>query len=510
MTQALASEKSSGGVRVGDPCVVVIFGASGDLTQRKLVPALFNLQTQGYLPRDVGVVGVARSEMSNATFREKVKPEDKSLATEEARQAWAALSDRVFYNAGDVSRPESFEQLREFLTRLDSQLKTPGNYLFYLSVAPEFFAPIVRGLGKAGLLEEKGARWRRVVIEKPFGHDLASAIQLNQDLRGVVGERQIFRIDHYLGKETVQNLLVFRFGNSIFEPIWNQHYIDHVQVTAAEELGVEGRGGYYDTAGALRDMVPNHIAQLVSLVAMEPPISFHADAVRDEQVKLLRSIQPLSPEDVLHSAVRGQYGEGLINGKKVPGYRHEEKVGPDSNTDTLVALRLSIDNWRWAKVPFYVRTGKRMPKRVTEIVIQFRAAPFMLFTRTPVSHLTTNRLFVRIQPDEGISLRFGAKVPGPILEMGAVKMDFRYTDWFGAKPSTGYETLLYDAMVGEATLFQRADMVEAGWRMVQPLIDVWKALPPRDFPNYAAGTWGPAEADALLERDGRHWENGET
>jgi glucose-6-phosphate 1-dehydrogenase len=510
MTQPSAAEKSSGGMRIGDPCVVVIFGASGDLTQRKLVPALFNLQTQGYLPRDIGVVGVARSEMSHATFREKVKPEDKSLASEEARQAWAALSERVFYHAGDVSRPESFEQLRDYLARLDSQLKTPGNYLFYLAVAPEFFAPIVRGLGKAGLLEEKGAHWRRVVIEKPFGHDLTSAIQLNQDLRGVVNERQIFRIDHYLGKETVQNLLVFRFGNSIFEPIWNQHYIDHVQVTAAEELGVEGRGGYYDTAGALRDMVPNHIAQLVSLVAMEPPISFHADAVRDEQVKLLRSIQPLSPEDVLHAAVRGQYGEGIINGKKVPGYRHEEKVGPESNTDTFVALRLSIDNWRWAKVPFYVRTGKRMPKRVTEIVIQFRAAPFMLFTRTPVSHLTTNRLFVRIQPDEGISLRFGAKVPGPILEMGAVKMDFRYTDWFGAKPSTGYETLLYDAMVGEATLFQRADMVEAGWRMVQPLIDVWKALPPRDFPNYPAGTWGPADADALLERDGRHWENGDT
>ncbi len=497
-------------VRVGDPCVVIIFGASGDLTQRKLVPALFNLQTQGFLAPDIGVVGVSRSEMPHAVFREKVKPEDKALATEEARKAWSALSERIFYQPGDVSRPETFRQLRDSLTKLDAQLKTHGNFMFYLSVAPEFFAPIVKGLGAAGLLDEKDGHWRRVVIEKPFGHDLASAIELNKDLRSVVGERQIFRIDHYLGKETVQNLLVFRFGNSIFEPIWNHHYIDHVQVTAAEELGVEGRGGYYDTAGALRDMVPNHIAQLVSLVGMEPPISFHADAVRDEQVKLLRSIQPLSPEDVLHAAVRGQYGPGQLQGHKVPGYREEEKVSPQSTTDTLVALRLYIDNWRWAHVPFYVRTGKRMPKRVTEIVIQFKAAPFMLFTRTPVSHLTTNRLFVRIQPDEGISLRFGAKVPGPILDVGAVKMDFRYLDWFGAKPSTGYETLLYDAMVGEATLFQRADMVEAGWRMVQPLIDVWKALPPRDFPNYAAGTWGPAEADALLERDGRHWENGET
>jgi glucose-6-phosphate 1-dehydrogenase len=497
-------------VRVGDPCVVIIFGASGDLTQRKLVPALFNLQTQGFLALDVGVVGVARSEMSNAAFRDKVKPEDKALGSDEARKAWSTLSERIFYHSGDVSRPETFKQLRDVLAKLDVQLKTPGNYMFYLSVAPEFFAPIVKGLGSAGLLEESGGHWRRVVIEKPFGHDLASAVQLNQDLRSVIGERQIFRIDHYLGKETVQNLLVFRFGNSIFEPIWNHHYIDHVQVTAAEELGVEGRGGYYDTAGALRDMVPNHIAQLVSLVGMEPPISFHADAVRDEQVKLLKSIQPLSPEDVLHAAVRGQYGPGQVDGHKVPGYRQEEKVSRDSNTDTFVGLRLYIDNWRWAHVPFYVRTGKRMPKRVTEIVIQFKAAPFMLFTRTSVSHLTTNRLFVRIQPDEGISLRFGAKVPGPILEMGAVKMDFRYVDWFGAKPSTGYETLLYDAMVGEATLFQRADMVEAGWRMVQPLIDVWKALPPRDFPNYPAGSWGPADADALLERDGRHWENGET
>ena len=495
---------------MGDPCLVIIFGASGDLTQRKLIPALFNLQTLGFLSKEIGVVGVARSEMTHAAFREKAKPDAKALATEETQKAWTTLSERIFYHSGDVSRPESFDQLRDQLVKLDGQLKTPGNYLFYLSMAPEFFASTVQGLGKAGLLAEDKGRWRRVVIEKPFGHDLTSAIQLNRDLRAVVGERQIFRIDHYLGKETVQNLLVFRFGNSIFEPIWNHHYIDHVQVTAAEELGVEARGGYYDTAGALRDMVPNHIAQLVSLVGMEPPVSFHADAVRDEQVKLLKSIQPLSPEDVLHSAVRGQYGPGQVKGQKVPGYRQEEKVSPTSNTDTFVGLRLFIDNWRWALVPFYVRTGKRMPKRVTEIVIQFKGAPFMLFKQTAVSHLTTNRLFVRIQPDEGISLRFGAKLPGPVLEMGAVKMDFRYVDWFGVKPSTGYETLLYDAMVGDATLFQRADMVEAGWQMVQPLIDVWKALPPRDFPNYTAGSWGPQEADALLEKDGRHWENGDT
>jgi len=387
---------------------------------------------------------------------------------------------------------------------------TPGNYLFYLSVAPTLIAPVVQNLGKSGLSKEENGRWRRVVIEKPFGHDVPSAVELNRCIKSVIGERQIFRIDHYLGKETVQNLMVFRFGNGMFEPIWNRNYIDHVQVTVAEELGVEGRGPYYDGAGAMRDMVPNHIAQLLSLVGMEPPISFSADAVRDEQVKLLDSIEPLSPEDVLHQAVRGQYGPGEVAGKKVPGYRQEEKVPPESTTETFVALKLMVDNWRWAGVPFYARTGKRLPTRMTQIVIQFKQAPAMLFQHTSVDRPTTNRLYIHIQPKEGISLRFGAKVPGPVLTMGAVEMDFDYVDYFGRVPSTGYETLLYDAMIGDATLFQRADMVEAGWAMVQPLLDVWKALPPRNFPNYAAGSWGPADADELLQRDGRHWENSGT
>jgi len=510
MVQKLETALTPPHNRTADPCVLIIFGASGDLTRRKLIPAILNLQNGGFLPRNLAVVGVARTQMSNAQFRDEVKPEDKQLSTEPMRAAWGALSERIFYFAADATKPESFGGLADFLKKTDSQAGTPGNYLFYLSVSPKFFCPIIQNLGKSGLAKEENGCWRRVIIEKPFGHDLPSAVELNRTIKAVLGEKQIFRIDHYLGKETVQNLMVFRFGNGMFEPIWNRNYIDHVQITVAEELGVEGRGGYYDTAGAMRDMVPNHIAQLVSLVGMEPPISFSADAVRDEQVKLLDSIDPLTPEDVLHQAVRGEYGPGELDGKKVPGYRQEEKVRPDSNTETFVALRLMVDNWRWAGVPFYVRTGKRLPRRVTQIVIQFKQAPAMLFQHTSVDRLTTNRLYIHIQPKEGISLRFGAKVPGPVLTMGAVEMDFDYSDYFGKVPSTGYETLLYDAMIGDATLFQRADMVEAGWSMVQPVLDVWQALPPRSFPNYAAGTWGPPEADELLSREGRHWENSGT
>jgi len=344
-----------------------------------------------------------------------------------------------------------------------------------------------------------------VIIEKPFGHDLESARGLNIDLKRSLDERQIYRIDHYLGKETVQNILVFRFGNGIFEPVWNRRYIDNVQITASESVGVEKRGGYYDTSGALRDMVPNHLFQLVSLTAMEPPFSFDANAVRDEQAKVLRAIQPFSPEEVLTRAVRGQYGEGDINGERASGYRQEMGVPPNSTTETFVAMRLMIDNWRWAGVPFYLRTGKRLPKRVTEVAIQFKSAPLTLFRDTPIEKLRTNRLIIHIQPDEGISLRFGAKIPGPVMRLGAVEMDFNYVDYFGTLLSTGYERLLYDCMIGDATLFQRADMVEAGWSVIEPVLDVWKALPPRSFPNYASGSWGPKEADELLEEDGREW-----
>ncbi|HWM87332.1 MAG TPA: glucose-6-phosphate dehydrogenase [Kofleriaceae bacterium] len=493
--------------RTSDPCVIVIFGGSGDLTRRKLIPAIIHLQSGGFLPRNLAVVGAARSEMSHAQFRDSVRPDEEISADESTRAAWTALSERIFYHMMDIEEPASYAALKELLGGIDGNLGTAGNYLFYFAVGPSVFPPLVRNLATTGLSVEEPGRWRRVVVEKPFGRDLTSAIELNRCLGAVIGERQIYRIDHYLGKETVQNLMVFRFGNGLFEPIWTRNYIDHVQITVAEELGIGSRGGYYDTAGALRDMTPNHIAQLLSLVGMEPPISFSADAVRDEQVKLLKSIQPYTPEQVLTCAVRGQYGAGEAGGEIAPAYREEPTVSPTSFTETFVALRLVIDNWRWAGVPFYVRTGKRLPRRATEIVIQFKQAPATLFQHTSVQRLTTNRLYIHIQPREGITLRFGAKVPGPVVAVGPVEMDFDYAEHFGRIPSTGYETLLYEVMIGDATLFQRADMVETGWTMVQPILDVWGALSPRNFPNYRAGTWGPADADALLERDGRHWEN---
>ncbi len=415
----------------------------------------------------------------------------------------------MYYFAGDFDDKNLFSQLKDFLDKVDRDHSTHGNHLYYLATSANYFGPIVEQLSAVGLMEEKNQQWRRVIIEKPFGHDLESARALNKQLLRVAGEKQIYRIDHYLGKETVQNILALRFANGIFEPIWNRRYIDHIQISVSETVGVEQRGSYYDQAGTLRDMVPNHIMQLISLTAMEPPVSFHADAVRDEQAKILHAIQPLSAEDVLSRTIRGQYGEGFIGGERVPAYRGEDGVPEDSKTETFVAMKLSIDNWRWADVPFYLRTGKRMPARHTHIVIQFRRAPLVLFRDTPVDTLMPNQMVLHIQPEEGISLRFAAKVPGPSMRLGAVDMSFQYQDYFGSQASTGYERLLHDCMIGDATLFQRADMVEAGWCVVSPALDVWKALPPRNFPNYAAGTWGPKEADDLLERDGRHWRNAE-
>lgn len=489
-----------------NPCIMVIFGASGDLTKRKLIPALYNLTRDNLLSKGFAVIGFARRPMTNDEFRERISRDIKEFATSPIEpDLWNWLIQRSYYISGDVQDPNAYNQLRDLLTELDKKHGTRGNYLYYLATSPDFFSPIVQQLGAHGLAREENGSWRRVIIEKPFGHDFDSARTLNREIRDVLGEDQIYRIDHYLGKETVQNILVFRFANGILEPIWNRRYIDHVQITVAEDVGVEQRGGYYDEAGALRDMVPNHLFQLLTLTAMEPPTSFEASAVRDEQVKLLRSIQPLSPEEVLRSTVRGQYGEGIIGGQQVPGYRSEPGVPSNSRTETFVALKLHIDNWRWANVPFYLRTGKRLPKRVTEIAIQFKRAPSMLFRKTPVDHLKPNRLVLHIQPDEGISLSFGAKVPGPLLRLGTVDMDFEYEDYFGSTLSTGYETLLYDCMLGDATLFQRADMVEESWSVMAPILDVWKALPPRNFPNYAAGTWGPKEADDLISRDGREW-----
>ena len=488
------------------PCVMVIFGATGDLTKRKLFPALYNLAKGNLLAREFAVVCMARSEMSSEAFREQISQEIKKFATTEVEtNLWDWFLKRIYYISGDAKNPNSYQKLKEAIEYADREHGTQGNYFYYLATAPDFFGEIVRQLSAAGLTKEENGQWRRVIIEKPFGHDLESARALNAELKRFLDERQIYRIDHYLGKETVQNILVFRFGNGIFEPVWNRRYIDNVQITASESVGVEKRGGYYDTSGALRDMVPNHLFQLVSLTAMEPPFSFDANAVRDEQAKVLRAIQPFSPEEVLTRAVRGQYGEGDTNGERATGYRQEMGVPQNSTTETFVAMRLMIDNWRWAGVPFYLRTGKRLPKRVTEVAIQFKSAPLTLFRETPIEKLRTNRLIIHIQPDEGISLRFGAKIPGPVMRLGAVEMDFNYVDYFGSLLSTGYERLLYDCMIGDATLFQRADMVEAGWAVIEPLLDVWKALPPRTFPNYASGSWGPKEADELLEEDGHEW-----
>jgi glucose-6-phosphate 1-dehydrogenase len=495
--------------RSGDPCIMVIFGAAGDLTRRKLLPALYNLAKAQLLSREFAIVGVSHNPMSNDEFRNKLAQEVREYAGSEVDpDIWEWFARRLYYIAAEFDDKNLYPKLKATLDKLDKDHSTHGNYFFYLATAPKFFGEIVEQLATTGLTDETGSQhWRRVIIEKPFGHDLESARALNQQLLKVVSEKQIYRIDHYLGKETVQNILAFRFANGIFEPIWNRRYIDHVQITVAETVGVESRGSYYDTAGALRDMVPNHIMQLISLTSMEPPISFRPDAVRDEQAKILHAIQPLSSEEVLSRTVRGQYGTGVEDSHRVPGYRQEEDVPPDSRTETFVAMKLAIDNWRWADVPFYLRTGKRLAAQTTEIVIQFRRAPFVLFRDTPVENLMPNQLVLHIQPQEGISLQFAAKVPGPIMRLGAVDMNFNYADYFGTQPSTGYERLLHDCMIGDATLFQRADMVEAGWCVVSTVLDVWKALPPRNFPNYPSGSWGPKEADELLERDGRHWRN---
>lgn len=493
-------------IKKADPCVIVIFGAAGDLTKRLLMPALYNLVDRNLLPEQFAIIGVARAEMSTEEFRSKMTPEIHEFATVPVDDGvWQNFEKRLYYQAGNFQDVETYSKLQKLLEQVDSECKTQGNYLFYLATADDYFSDIINQLGSAGLTDEENGHWRRVIIEKPFGHDLESARTLNTNISKVLKESQIYRIDHYLGKETVQNILIFRFGNGMFEPIWNHNYIDHVQITVAETVGVEGRGNFYEGAGAVRDMVQNHMFQLLALTAMEPPVSFDADAMRDEKSKVLKAIQPWTPEEVLTHAVRGQYGEGEMKGEKVPGYRAESKVAPDSTVETYAALKLTIDNWRWAHVPFYLRTGKHLPEKVTEIAIQFKQVPSLLFRQTSIDTLASNLLVIRVQPHESISLHFGAKIPGPAMKMGEVEMQFHYADYFGSTPSTGYETLLYDCMIGDATLFQRSDNVELGWSVVTPILDVWKNMPVRDFPNYAAGTWGPKAADELLARDGRQW-----
>jgi glucose-6-phosphate 1-dehydrogenase len=487
---------------------MVIFGASGDLTRRKLLPALVNLARERLLPRDFAVVGIARRPMTDDEFRRKIGDGIQRLMPQALDTAqWSWLEQRLYYMSGDLQDSATYRALKEKLAHCDRTHGTGGNYLFYLSTAPGLFATAALRLGEAGLTQAQDNGWRRVVIEKPFGRDLASARELDRELRRALQENQVYRIDHYLGKETVQNILVLRLANGIFEPLWNRRYVDHVQITVAEELGVGDRGGYYDGAGAMRDMVPNHLFQLVSLIGMEPPASMDANALRDEQVKLLRSVRPFAAEEVPSHAVRAQYAAGQIDGEAAPAYRSEPQVARESHTETFAALKLHIDNWRWADVPFYLRTGKRLSRRCTEIVVQFRRAPHLLFRNTAISSCLPNQLVLSVQPKEGLSLSFGAKVPGAVLQLGAVTMDFDYAEAFGNRPSTGYERLLYDCMLGDPTLFQRADMVELGWSILAPIQAAWENA--RDpLPEYAAGSRGPAEADELLAREGRHWRDG--
>ncbi len=490
------------------PTLFVIFGAQGDLTKRKLIPALYNLAASGHLPQEFAILGVDGISMNTADFRLKISRDLQELSThpiDSTIKEW--VLDRLFYLTGDFRDSRTYDDLQTTLSELDKQYGTRQNFLYYLATAPTFFGEIVEQLGAKSLVTHTQEYCRRIIIEKPFGHDLASAQSLNRTLQNVLDERQIYRIDHYLGKETVQNILVFRFANGIFEPIWNRQYIDHVQITVAETLGVEHRGMYYDQAGALRDMVPNHLLQILAFVAMEPPNAFDAEAVRNEKAKLLRAIQPMNPIDVLQSTVAGQYEAGSINGNQVVPYRTEANVSPDSLRETYTAMTLFIESWRWEGVPFYLRTGKRLNKRVTEVVIQFKSAPLMLFRKTPVDQLSPNVLVIRIQPDEGISLSFGAKIPGPQVQVGNVDMDFHYAKYFGDAPSTGYETLLHDVMAGDATLFQRSDNVELGWSVVDPILKVWDSLGTHAIHPYAAGSWGPAQADALLAKNGRTWRN---
>ena len=500
--------------RVPSPCVMVIFGVTGDLTGRKLMPALFDLAVGHPLPEGFSIVGVSHRDWDDERFRQEMREAITNLAKKTVDdQGWEYFARGLFYVKGDFKDPATYTALKERLETIDRERRTGGNHLFYLATAPGFYAPIITNLGESGLVQRQdfyhptSEGWHRVVVEKPFGHDLASARELIAHMAPYVSERQIYRIDHYLGKETVQNILAFRFANVLFEPVFNQSYVDHVQITAAESIGVEGRGGYYEEAGALRDMVQSHLLQVLTVMSMEPPAFFNGNAVRDEKVKVLRSVVPPRGEQVAARVVRGQYAPGFIGGRPVPEYLEERGVKPGSQTETFVALRLEIDNWRWAGVPFYLRTGKRLPRRVTEIAIEFKKVPHLMFQSVPGADrfdLSPNTLTIRIQPDEGISLRFAAKVPGATTQLRTVRMDFFYGSSFGEAVADAYERLLLDAMLGDPTLFARRDEVEEAWNIVQPILDAWdQGISP--LVTYEAGTWGPREADDLIERNGREW-----
>ncbi len=490
---------------VAEPCLVTIFGASGDLTRRKLMPALFDLACVGCVNPYFQVIGTGRTPMNSATFRKQMKEWVKK--SRDARDfnddRWDWFAERLHYIPGDINDVGIYKEIKQKLESF-GQSSSAHNRLFYVSTPASLAEPIVEGLGATGLNHhDKG--WSHVILEKPFGRDLKSARELNEAVLKVFDEDSVYRIDHYLGKETVQNILVFRFSNSIFEPIWNRNYVDYVEITAAETVGVEQRAGFYEETGALRDMVANHLLQLLALTAMEPPIAFEATAVREQKVQVFRSIRPMSVEEVAKRTVRGQYGSGKIDGRQMPGYREEEGVNPRSTTETFAALEFYVDNWRWAGVPFYIRTGKRLARQVTEIRVHFKRTPQALFSRTPDEKLESNVITLTIQPDEGISISFGAKRPGEHMGTVPVNADFKYNVAFGTKTPVAYETLLLDAMLGDATLFTRGDEVEAEWRIITPIEEAWAQLPPPDFPNYAAGSNGPESAEALIARDHHHW-----
>lgn len=492
-----------------DPCILVIFGATGDLTARKLLPAIYNLAREGLLPSQFAVVGFARRDKTHDQFRQemkeainkfsRVKPVDESI--------WKHFEQHIFYHKSEFDDANGYLECKKFLGELDSRLGTRGNRVFYLSTQPSYFTVIAEQLHKAGLIYDARSvkdKWSRVIIEKPFGHDLDSAHALQDELLKYMAERQIYRIDHYLGKETVQNLMVFRFANSLFESLWNSRYIDHVQITVGEEIGIGSRGAFFEEAGLLRDIIQNHMMQLLSLVAMEPPINLSAKEIRDEKVKVLQALRPFTEEDFKKSVVRGQYGPGFVGGEKVKGYREEGNVKENSNVETFVAMRLFVDNWRWDGVPFYLRSGKRLPKRASEIAIQFKLPPAVLFQQDHEKN-EPNMLVIRIQPDEGTSLKINCKMPGHATLIQPVKMDFRYGSYFGTSPPEAYERLILDCMGGDSTLFAREDEVFSSWTLFTPLLKYWSKNPTEQFPNYASGTWGPEEAEEMIARDGRKW-----
>ena len=500
--QSIPSEQAPGATAPGEPCIVVIFGASGDLTKRLLMPAFYNLTCDGLLSKHFAVVGMALDDLTTDQFRSRMTENIKKFHTRRAfdESAWQDLVFRLNYTPGNFGDAEAYRRLADAVARLDAQYQARGNVLFYMATPPAVFGLISGHLDRAGFKKrERG--WTRLIVEKPFGHDLSSALELNRELLSHWRESQIYRIDHYLGKETVQNLLAFRFSNGIFEPLWNKDHVDHIQFTVAETVGVEGRGKYYDQTGVLRDMIQNHMFQMLAYLCMEPPASFRPDAVRNEKAKLLEAVRVMSPEEVAQNAVRGQYGPGKKpDGTPAVGYRQEPDVNPQSPMETFAALKLFIDNWRWEGVPVYLRSGKGLWKRGSEIVVQFKKAPEVIFRNTPAAAaMESNRLLFHIQPDQGIEFRFHAKTPGPAMFLQKVNMRFDYREAFEASRGTGYEILLYHCMIGDATLFSRTDLVESAWRVAQPVLDAWAAAAPTDFPNYTAGSWGPKAAFDLME-----------